>query len=391
MDKNNLKMINIFQPSLGKEELNQLDKVFKSNWIGKGPQESNFKKAFANKLDLKDSELLLTTTSCTEGIFLAPKLFGLTDKDEIIIPTISFPSVVSSFIDAKVKIAFCDVDIKSLNPTVEHIKEVYTANTRAIFLTHYGGVPIDMDPIIEFCKKKKIYIFEDAACSVDSFYKNRACGTLGDYGVWSFDAMKTLTTGDGGMIFIKDPELRKKAEMLLYLGLPLKEKSGLDSSKEGNNKWWEYSIELPGRRAIMNDISATIGLCQLKKLNGFIESRKKIFEKYQFEFQDLKNLTIPSKPKFQYNSSYYFYWIQTKYRDRLAQYLVDNGIYCTFRYYPVNHISYFKDYAINGDKLFPNTELIQQTTLNIPIHQLLTNSEVDKIITNVKAFIKENK
>ena len=375
-------MIDIFKPSLGKEEIKEIEKVFESNWIGKGEHVKIFEENFAKSLN-KSCNHFLSTTSCTEGIMLSGDLFDLNVNDEIIVPTISFPSIGSAIIYKNAKIVFCDVDKRSLNVTAQNIEEKITSKTKAVFITHYGGVPCDMDPILKLCNRNNIIIIEDSACSVRSFYKDKACGTIGDMGIWSFDAMKTLSTGDGGMIYLKSEDLKIIAEESLYLGLPSKQKSGIDSSTSNTN-WWEFEMNRPGRRAIMNNITAAIGNIQLKKLNGFLGRREKIFNLYQTSFSDLDWLRTPPEISENCRSSFYFYWVQTERRDDLARYLLKNDVYSTFRYWPLNKVELFKDY-VDKTKL-SNTDYISAQTLNIPIHHSLSDSDVSKIIDLIIRF-----
>lgn len=375
-------MINLFQPTLGKEELEEIEKVFMSNWLGKGNYVKDFETGFANNLKTKN-EHFLSTSSCTEAIFLASDLFNFSSNDEIILPSISFPSVGSSIVSKGAKIVFCDVDKRSLNVRAIDIESKITENTKAVFLTHYGGVSCDMDPIVELCNKHNIFIIEDSACAVKSFYKGKACGTIGDMGMWSFDAMKTLSTADGGMIYIKDLKLKIEAEEKLYLGLPHKQKSGIDSSTESSNTWWEFEMKYPGRRAIMNNVTAAMGCVQLKKLDSFISRRKEIYDVYHDKLSKLDWLTVPPIEKFDNVSSYYFFWIQTEKRNELAKYLLDNKVYTTFRYWPLHKIEMFKDF-VDGD--YPNSEYVSNVTLNLPLHQSLTNEDVNKIVKLITDF-----
>ena len=376
-------MINLFQPTLGKEELDEIEKVFESNWLGKGDYVKDFEKGFANNLKVA-SKHFLSTTSCTEAIFLSADLFDFTQDDEIIIPSISFPSVGSAIINKGAKIVFCDVDKRTLNVRAEDIEPYITSKTKAIFVTHYGGVSCDMDPIMELCNKHNIIVIEDSACAVKSFYKGKACGTIGDMGMWSLDAMKTLSTADGGMMYIKDLDLRIVAEEQLYLGLPVKQKSGIDSSTEGNVSWWEFEMNRPGRRAIMNNVTGAMGCVQLKKLSSFIARRKEIYNKYEIELSKLDWIDTPPKVEFDNISSYYFFWIQTEHRDALAKYLLDNGIYTTFRYWPLHKVELFKKF--NVENAYPNTDYISSHTLNLPLHQSLSEEDVNKIIKLISEF-----
>ena len=160
-------MINIFEPSFNNKELEAVEKVFNSKWIGRGSKVTDFEKNFATHLG-QDSTKLLSTTSCTEAIYLSTSIFNFTSQDEIIIPTISFPSIGSAVLDSNANIVFCDVDKNSLNVNSEEIQKVISPNTKAIYVTHYGGVPCDMDSIIKICSENNIYIIEDSACAISS-------------------------------------------------------------------------------------------------------------------------------------------------------------------------------------------------------------------------------
>jgi dTDP-4-amino-4,6-dideoxygalactose transaminase len=374
-------VINLFQPNLGEDELSLIKEVFISNWLGKGDKVKEFENKFAKSLS-SNPESFLSTTSCTEAIFLSAKLFSFTKGDEIIVPTISFPSIGSAIVESEAKIVFCDVDKHSLNVTAKDIQKVISNKTKAVYITHYGGIPCDMDEIIELCNQNGILTIEDSACAVQSFYKGQACGTIGDMGMWSFDAMKTLSTADGGMMYIKDTDKRIEAEESLYLGLPVKSKSGLDSSENAAN-WWEFEMNRTGRRAIMNNVTAAMGLSQLNKLNSFINRRKNIFEKYTKELEKIGDISLPPIPEFEHTSSYYFFWIQTEHRDELAKFLLDKGVYTTFRYWPLNKIKLFsKDVR----EQYPNSDYAASRTLNIPLHQSLSNEDVNLIVKSIKDF-----
>ena len=378
-------MINIFQPTLGERELKKIKEVFDSNWLGRGDVVHQFESKFAENLNSEKDDFY-AITCCTEGIFLAADLFDFQPGDEVIVPTISFIAVGSAVVDSGAKLVLCDVDVHSLNATAETISEKITDNTKAIILNHYGGHPCDMDDILDLAKKYDILVIEDSACAVNSFYKGKACGTMGDMGLWSFDAMKSIVTGDGGMIFLRSDELMLKAKEQTYLGLPVESKSGIDRSSKGSNIWWEVQIKRPGRRAIMNNVTAAMGVVQLERLEEFTNRRKEIYEAYNKAFESISWIEAPPNLIEGCTNSYYFYWIKVEERDRLAHYLKDNGVYTTFRYWPLSRVNYFSG---NNPLDFPNTEHVADHTLNLPIHQNLSDSDVVKI-TNLILNFKEN-
>jgi len=374
-------MINIFQPSLDKLELHEIQKVFDSNWLGRGKQVFEFEYLFSKNLKMSQ-DFFYALSCCTEGLFLASKLFNFGPGDEVIVPSISFIAAGSAVIDSGAKLVICDVDQRSLNATAETIKDKITSKTKAVILNHYGGHPCDMDPILKIAKENNIFVIEDSACAVESFYKGKACGTIGDMGIWSFDAMKSIVTGDGGMIYLKSQELLNQVKEECYLGLPAKSTSGIDKSSDNCDMWWEVQINRPGRRAIMNNISAAIGIAQMKKLRGFQAKRKEIYNKYNEAFRKNSNIEIPPKLVDGASNSYYFYWIQTDKRNQLANHLKENDIYSTYRYWPLNDVDYFN---VN-DKSLVNTKYASNHTLNLPLHPSLTNKDIDKIISTVNSF-----
>ncbi|MGI6594807.1 MAG: DegT/DnrJ/EryC1/StrS family aminotransferase [Christensenellales bacterium] len=371
-------MINIFQPTLGKEELARIEKVFESNWIGKGKLVAEFEEKYAAHLE-STKDKVLSTNCCTEGLFASMPLCGIEKGDEVIVPTISFIGAGNAVCRHGAKMVLCDVDSRTLNVRVEDMEKVLTPKTKAILLLHYGGIPCEMDEIMQFAKKNNLKVIEDCAAGVCSSYKGKALGTFGDIGMWSFDAMKILVCGDGAILHFNTPELRNKAEKWLYFGLETK--SGYENSVA--QKWWEFDVSCYGHRAIMNDITAAIALEQFKKLPIYMEKRKKVDQYYNENLKDLKWLDIPPQIPNYCTTSYYFYHIQIKndLRDKLAKYLRENGIYTTFRYYPLHRVN-----AFNAKGNFPNADYAADHTLCLPIHQSLSEEDVQLVVEKIKEF-----
>lgn len=377
----NESIIQVLQPVIGQDELQRITEVFESKWLGKGRVVKDFENEFARHLN-EDSRQFLSTTCGTEAIFLAAELFEYQKGDEIIAPSISFIAVGSSVVAKQAQLVLCDVDRRTLNVTADHLEPKITKKTKAVIVTHYGGVPCDMDPILDLCRARNIRVIEDSACATKSRYKGKACGTLGDMGLWSFEAGKIITTGDGGMVYLKSEDHVRIAKEHSYLGLPGNEKSGMDRATAGNANWWEIQIERPGRRAIMNNIAAAIGLAQLQHIDRFIARRKSIDERYRKELAACSWVTLSPIPPKDRESSYYFFWIQVERRDELARFLREREVYSTFRYWPLHKVRYFQQ-AAEG---FPNAEYASRHTLNLPLHHGLSDDDVAKVIDVVKQF-----
>lgn len=377
-------MINVFQPSLGEEELVAVSEVFKSNWLAKGKKVEEFESKFAAYQGVLPTQMV-STTCATEGLFSILEILNLSPEDEVIMPSIGFVATASATFNVGAKAVFCDVDPRTLNSSVEDIKAVMTDKTKVVLINHYGGYPAEIDKIADFCKENKLILIEDAACAIGSSVNGKKVGTFGDFAVWSFDSMKILVTADGGMIYCKDEEMAKKMREHLYLGLMEGAKSGLEKSKSTKDRWWEYEISQYGRRAIMNDVTASIGLVQLSKLEDVLKRRDQVAQMYTDGLGSVPGITVIPAVKTGDVMTNYLYWIQLEKRDELARYLIKKNIYTTFRYWPLHKVT---KYHHDQNVALPNSEKVTNITLNIPCHQSLSDADVEYIIASIKEFVK---
>ncbi len=308
-------------------------------------------------------------------------LLGIQPGDEVIVPTISFIGAGNAVCAHGAKLVLCDVDPHTLNVRAEDIERVITPKSKAILLLHFGGIPCEMDEIMALAKKHNLKVIEDCAAGVCSTYKGKALGTIGDMGMWSFDAMKILVCGDGAMLHFNTPELRKKADRWLYFGLETK--SGYENSVA--QKWWEFDISCFGHRAIMNDMTAAVALEQLKKLPDYMAKRKAVHEFYNENLKQFSWIDLPQPIPADCTSSYYFYHVQLTNgkRDEYARFLRENGIYTTYRYYPLHRVP---GYGVTGE--FPNADYAADNTLCLPMHQSLSQQDLKFIVEKTVEFGK---
>lgn len=371
--------IPVFSNSLGDEELAAVGDVLKSRWLGKGPQSTAFEQEMAAALGLED---FLLTNSGTASIFVAIQALDLKPGDEVIISSVNFISCATAVIEAGATPLFADVDPQTLNILPSEIERLKSDRTRAVIILHYGGHPADMDPIRTACGPDVVLI-EDAAIAFPAHYKGQPCGTIGDVGIYSFNAVKALAMGDGGGLVFRSKDMLERAKSFRYLGLADTTRSGLDALTEGQvQRWWEFQVQDLAGRHISNDILAAIGRVQLKKVDGFIRRRKEVWDMYQAGLADTPGLTLPPEPLEGCESAYFMYWVQTEKRDQLAVHLTENGVYCTFRYFPLHLIEHF------GPKItLAGADHANETTLNIPLHQNMSDADTARVIGLVRDFM----
>jgi aminotransferase len=365
--------IEIFSNTMGEAEWEAVARVFASQWLGTGDQCQRLE-AELGAYWRTDKVLLLN--SCTSGLYLAPRALGMRPGDQVIMPAVSFVAAGSSIIEQGGQPVFCDVDRHTLNVSAEQIEPHITARTVGVSLLHYGGHPCDLAPIVELCRTRGLWLLEDAACAVASTYHGQAVGTFGQAGAWSFDSMKILVMGDGGALWLRSETDYKRAVRLRNLGLD----SNYGSDNVGKrDRWWEFEVPEPSGRCGSNDILAAIGREQLRKVPAFIARRAEVWRTYKQELAGVGDLTLPPEPLEGCTTSYYLFWIQTARRDELAHHLIANDVYCTFRYLPL-HLA-FK----TGNSL-PEAEWASEHTLCIPLHQNLTDSDVEKVVDVIRGF-----
>ncbi|GAA2898849.1 DegT/DnrJ/EryC1/StrS family aminotransferase [Streptosporangium fragile] len=367
-------MINVFQPSLGEEELEAIREVFSRNWLGYGPRTQTFETEFAAHLKV-DREGVLFINSCTSGLFMAMELLELGPADDVVLPSVNFVANANAVAVTGAQPVFCDVDPHTLNPTVADVERALTPRTKAVVVLHYGGHPGEIAGIAALCRDRGVALVEDAACSIASSVDGTMCGTFGDIGVWSLDARKIITTGDGGVIRVRDPELARRAHRLAYHGMV--DRSSFTAMADMRRRWWELAVQEIGRRTIGNDITAAIGSVQLRRLDGFVARRRAIAGTYDRMLAGVEGIRLPPPLPAGHVGSHYFYWVQldAAIRDQVAEDLLERGIYTTFRYPPLHRTPLYR-----ADRHLPHTDEAAETTLLLPVHQGLTDEDVETVV-----------
>jgi len=364
-------MISVFGSSVGKEEIAQITESINNQWMGMGPKTKEFETRMAERYSPCG---FLLTDSGSNALYMALSLLNLPAGSEVIVPSFTWVACAQVVMLVGCVPVFCDVDLETQNMTAETIKPCITDKTAAIMVVHYGGLPCEMDEIMALGYP----VIEDAAHAVDSIYKGKRCGTIGDIGCFSFDAIKNIAIGEGGGLISANKDYMDRAQTLRYCGIG---KSGFEASTHGKSRWWEYNIQEAFIKMNPSDIAAGIGLAQLSKLDSMQTRRQEIWNIYQSEFGKLDWIITPKDENEGDKHSYFTYFIRVEGRDGFAQYLYDNGIYTTLRYHPLHLNPLYKSNA----KL-PNAERLNEDGLNIPLHPKLSDNDVDKIIETIKKY-----
>lgn len=380
-------MINLFQPNLDiNDALLRYQQTLESGWLGRGGVTAEFEQVLAGFLGV-DRDSVHCVSSCTSSIFEICSALALGPGDIVVIPTNSFPSVPAAIMASGARLEVIDIDLASGNISIEKLEEFCTKELpKAIFVTDYGGIPVSVSRL------KKIVgpdcsILVDAAASLGTRYKDsdEFIHSKADFVCYSFDAMKLITCGEGGAAVIKDKQLMEKFKEFSYLGLPSKQKSGLDVAKDGGQAgWWEYDLNCFGRRSVMSDLSAGLGLSQMKSIESKLSIRQQLKTEYEDQLNNLSDIKFLGGNCENFEVSNYFCTILSDKRDDLAKFLLKNNVYTSFRYWPIHKMDIFKSGCSKRNYAVGNH--MANNALNLPIHDALTLDQIREVCDLIKLF-----
>lgn len=338
-------------------------------------QKYNFKKCFL-------------TTSCSDALEMCALLIDIKEGDEVIMPSYNFVSSANAFILRGAKIIFADSEPDSPNISFDEIEKKITKNTKAVVLVHYAGLACDIIRIKEICLKKNIYLIEDAAHAIDSFYLEdnlkQSLGSIGDLSTFSFHETKNISCGEGGLLAINNEKFIERAEIIWEKG------TNRSSFKRGEVNKYEW-VDI-GSSFLLSDVLAAYLYSQILDLKKIQSKRIKIWNKYYDAFKKNsldKKLTIPKIKNYQNINGHIFYFLANNIVDRnfILNYLNKNNIKASFHYMSLNKSPY---YLRNSSYTsLENSERFSDTLIRLPIYYDLEIQKVDSIIYILKNALEE--
>lgn len=369
-------------PLIGEEEVNEVVDTLRSGWITTGPKVEKFEKQFAEYINAKYTVAL---SSCTAGLFLSLLAFKLKEGEEVITTPYTFAATSNVILHCKAKPVFVDICPDTLNINTEKIEEKITNKTRGIIPVHIAGRPCDMDRIVDITKRHNLWIVEDAAHAVGTIYKKRYIGTIGDITSFSFHAVKNMTTAEGGLVATDN---KKWADFIKIVSL-----HGMNKDAWHRKDSWFYEIVYPGHKYNMTDIQASIGIHQLRKLEGFIKKRQSYARIYDENLSPLDEIEILSPCEYGRNT-YHLYIIKLKLerlrltRNEFIQALLVENISANVHYIPVHYHPYYKNRFGYRPGDYPVAEDTYRRVVSLPIYPKMSEDDVWDVITAIKKIVK---
>ncbi len=378
-------LISVFGNHFNNSDLEEINKVLKSHLVGNGKNVTEFENEFSKKNGFKYA---VATNSCTNSFWLLLRNLKLPKDSEILIPNIHFYGIKNVLEILNINYVVTDVSTEAPNIHLENIVSKINDKTKAIIFLEYGGYPVQIAEIKNYLKKIKredILLILDAANSPFTKVNGDYSAKEYDFVIYSFDMNKIIVTGDGGMILTNNRKMYNLIREQSFYGLKDASKSSFDKSKDSKGKWWELEIGDPSIKLTMNNISAALGLNQLRRIDKVLMKRAKVKNTYLKEFTVLVKEGKFSLPKENesYGNNVYLFWLRLndeKKRNKLASFLLNSGIYSTVKYQP-----------LDANANTPNALAFYKTSLCIPINQNITKDEQKYIITKIKQFFKNEK
>lgn len=335
-----------------------------------------------------DFKKVLLTTSCTDALEMSALLINIQPGDEVIMPSYTFVSTANAFVLRGAKIIFCDSRPDHPGINEDSIEHLITSKTKAIVCVHYAGVSCNMEKLLNLVKKHKIYLIEDAAQAIDSYYtfsdgSVKPLGGIGHLGTFSFHETKNIICGEGGLLIINDDKFIERAEIL--------REKGTNRSKFFRGEIDKYSWVDLGSSFLPSDITGAFLYGQLEYLNEIQTKRKAIFKHYNNElfFLEEIGIALPFTPKYSTNNAHMFYLVceNLEQRKSLISFLKMKGIVAVFHYLSLDKSDFFKKNFIDIANLeLPNCEKYSDCLVRLPLFFTLTKDEVNYIIQTLKEY-----
>ncbi|MBW2045275.1 MAG: DegT/DnrJ/EryC1/StrS family aminotransferase [Deltaproteobacteria bacterium] len=366
---------------LGQDEINAVVKVLKSKWLTMGPITEKFEKEFAKHLGIRYA---FAVSNCTAALHIAHQVLGITNRDEVICPALTFVATANSILYTGAKPVFADIaGLDDLNISPESILKKITSKTKAITVVHYGGYPCNMGKIMQIAKKYRLYVIEDAAHAPGAEYDGKKIGTIGDFGCFSFFSNKNMTTGEGGMIVTNNARLAKKIKVIRSHGmttLTWDRYKGHSSTYDVIDLGYNYRID---------EIRSAMGLAQLEKLDKNNERRKSLVQAYIKHLRGVPGTNIPFRD-FVGKSSYHLFPILLKNsscRKKLLDGLRKKGIQTSIHYPPIHLFKYYREKFGFKKGLLPKTEEVFNRELTLPLYPSLSSRDLIYIVNYIKDIL----
>ncbi|EKN67672.1 UDP-4-amino-4,6-dideoxy-N-acetyl-beta-L-altrosamine transaminase [Schinkia azotoformans] len=373
---------------IDEEDIESVIRVLRGDYLTTGPYVSEFETAVANYVGAKYAVSFSNGTAALHGACFAA---GIGDGDEVITTPMTFVASANCILYQRGKPVFADIDNKTYNIDPVEIERKITSRTKAIIPVDFTGQPVALDEIISIAKKHNLAVIEDAAHALGATYKGKRIGSISDMTMFSFHPVKHITTGEGGVITTNNKDYYEKLLQFRSHGIT-RDKIKLNDIEQGP---WYYEMQFLGYNYRMTDIQASLGISQLKKIDKFVNFRKKYVSIYNEAFKDMDEIKIPYQNK-EGSSSWHLYIIRLdleklkESRKEIFESLQKRNIGVNVHYIPVYFHPYYMKCGYQRG-VCPNAEKLYEEIITLPLFPAMTEDDVNDVISAVNEVLIYNR
>lgn len=360
----------LLHPHMPATAIEAVTGVLKTRWIGQGPKVEQFEQEFSTKFC--NGLPALAVGSGTDALHLAYILAGVGPGDEVITPIFTCTATNIPFLYMGAKVVFADIQADTMNLDPVDVRRRITPRTKAIVCVHYGGLPCDMAELQSIAREHNLALIEDAAHAVGAEYRGASIGSLSDFTMFSFQAVKHITTGDGGMLIMKNQELLEQGRRIRWFGIDRKAKQG---------GIWQNDITEVGYKYQMTDISAAMGLAAMAEIDETLALRRRLFTAYEKGLAGISGVTFVGAQRADRVHGAWLCTVLVEDRTRLQAKLREHNIESA-------QVHYRNDrYSILGGRRpdYPNMDAVEDKYLVLPLHTKLSLADVERVCSVIRS------
>lgn len=359
------------RPSIGDEEVREVTECLRSGWITTGPRTAQFEKDFAAYVGARHALAFSSGTAALHGAYWA---LGLKPGDEVICPSLTWPATANMALALGATVVFADIDRATRLIDPRDVARKVTRRTRAVVPVHFAGAPADLDAL-RAAAGPGVAIVEDAAHAAGTEYKGKRIGSRGNPAIYSFHPIKDMTTGEGGMLTTDDDDLAARVRLFRFHGVSRDAWKAYGSAAAAH-----YDTVLPGFKYNLTDIASAMGIHQLRKLDGFIDRRRKIAERYLRGLGGARGLELPAPPPTPHRHAWHLFTILVERRDEFMARLKEENIGTGLHFEAVHRTTLYRDSA----PALPETEYVCDRIVSLPLYPGMTDADADDVIAAVR-------
>ena len=372
-----MEKIPVFQPLIESDDINASTQALELGWLGMGSYVGQFESEIKQFLEASDLYVAAVSTGHA-ALHLGLLLAGVGAGDEVITPSFNNIADFQAILATGATPVFCDINNDTLCIDLDQAEKLVNEKTKAIIVMDYDCVLCDHDRVAEFAFKHNLRVVHDAAHSFGSKYKGKMVGSFSDICMFSFDAVKTITCIDGGVLIVRtEAELKIIHEMrLIGMGQP-------STLMYQNQRAWTYDVKRLGFRYHMANLHAAIGLAQLAKMEKISETRRAASRYYNEHFNKIPGVIVPKTDFADITPFLYYIRVPETERDNLRAYLLEQGIDTGIHWQPGHWFTLFKD-CPRGD--LSVTDQVGKEILSLPLHSLMSTETLERVVSGVAGY-----